>query len=119
MLGKHVGWFDHRDNAPGQLSTVLASDAQIINGVSAEGMATQMEATCALLCGVTLGFVFEWREALVCLGCVPFMLVSTVIQVKFQKNLSQSSDKASKEANVLAGDAILNYRTVASFGNEE
>lgn len=47
------------------------------------------------------------------------MLVATVIQVKFQKGLSDSSDKASKEANVLAGDAIVNYRTVASFGNEE
>lgn len=35
-----MGWFDEKDNAPGQLSTVLSSDASIINGVSAEGMAS-------------------------------------------------------------------------------
>ena len=33
--------------------------------------------------------------------------------------MSKSSDNASKEANVLCGDAILNYKTVASFGYEE
>lgn len=38
--------------------------------------------------------------------------------IKLQKGLSQDSDKASKDANLLAGDAILNYRTVASFGHE-
>jgi ABC-type transport system involved in Fe-S cluster assembly fused permease/ATPase subunit len=78
-----------------------------------------MESMSALLCGVIMGFVFQWREALVCLGCVPLMIIATAISVKFQKGLSESSDKASKEANVLAGDAIINYRTVASFGNED
>jgi ATP-binding cassette subfamily B (MDR/TAP) protein 1 len=60
ILEKNIGWFDEKENAPGQLSTVLASDAQIINGVSAEGLASQLEATCALLFGITLGFVFSW-----------------------------------------------------------
>jgi ABC-type transport system involved in Fe-S cluster assembly fused permease/ATPase subunit len=33
--------------------------------------------------------------------------------------LSKSSDEAAKEANILAGDAIQNYRTVASFGSDD
>jgi len=33
--------------------------------------------------------------------------------------MSSDSDAASKEANLLAGDSILNYRTVASFANED
>jgi hypothetical protein len=33
--------------------------------------------------------------------------------------MSQDSDTASKEANLLAGDCIINYRTVASFGTED
>lgn len=70
-----------------------------------------------MIAGLVLGFVFSWRESVVCLLCVPFMIMSSIISVKFQQGLSKSSDQASKEANVLAGDAILNYRTVASFGN--
>jgi len=29
------------------------------------------------------------------------------------------SDEAMKEPNLLAGDSIINYRTVASFANED
>jgi ATP-binding cassette subfamily B (MDR/TAP) protein 1 len=46
-------------------------------------------------------------------------MVGAVASIKFQKKLSEGSDDIVKEANVLAGDAILNYRTVASFGNAE
>jgi ABC-type transport system involved in Fe-S cluster assembly fused permease/ATPase subunit len=33
--------------------------------------------------------------------------------------MSSDSDSKMKEANLLAGDLILNYRTVASFANED
>ena len=34
FLEKHIGWFDNRAHSPGILTTVLASDVQILNGVS-------------------------------------------------------------------------------------
>ena len=46
------------------------------------------------------------------------MILGSVMNAKFQAGLSKESDSAFKEANLLAGDAIINYRTVASFGNE-
>jgi len=88
ILSKSIGWFDVKENSPGQLSTVLASDTQIINGVSAEGLASQLEGACAMIAGLVLGFVFSWRESVVCLLCVPFMLMATIISVKFQQGLS-------------------------------
>ena len=33
--------------------------------------------------------------------------------------MSSDTDSAMKDANLLAGDSILNYRTVASFANED
>lgn len=47
------------------------------------------------------------------------MAISGIMTVKFQQGLTQKIDESSKEANMLAGDAIVNYRTVASFGQEE
>lgn len=41
------------------------------------------------------------------------------MEAKFQKGVTTDNDDAQKEANLLAGDAILNYRTVASFANED
>ncbi len=119
VLSLHMGWFDRKENAPGQLSTVLAKDTATINGVGSESMAAQIEGVCTLIMAIALGFSFSWRMALVCLACIPLTMVGAVASIKFQKNLSEGSDDIVKEANVLAGDAILNYRTVASFGNAE
>ena len=50
---------------------------------------------------------------------MPFMGIAGTINAKItQQKLSGGSDKT-QETNLLAGDAINNYRTVASFANEE
>ena len=72
-----------------------------------------------MLTGLALGFYFSWREALVCMGCLPFAIFNQVILIKLQESLSVKSDQVAKEANLLAGDVILNYRTVVSFGYED
>lgn len=39
--------------------------------------------------------------------------------MKFQKGLTEQTGDMNKEANLLCGDAIINYKTVQSFGNEK
>ena len=41
------------------------------------------------------------------------------MNIKFQSGMSTDTDAASKDATLLAGDSILNYRTVSSFANED
>jgi ATP-binding cassette subfamily B (MDR/TAP) protein 1 len=114
-----MGWFDEKENTPGVLSATMASDAQTINGVSAEGLASSLEGMFAVLAGVVIGFAYNWKMSAVCIGCVPFMIVANIMNIKFQTGMSADTDAASKEATLLAGDSILNYRTVASFANED
>jgi ABC-type transport system involved in Fe-S cluster assembly fused permease/ATPase subunit len=73
----------------------------------------------SLLAAIVIGFVYNWKISLVCLACVPLMVLSGAMQAKFQQGLSDNSNEAMKEANMLAGDSIINYRTVASFANED
>lgn len=60
ILQKHMGWFDEKNNSPGVLSATMASDAQTINGVSAEGLASTLEGMFAVLTGVVVGFIYNW-----------------------------------------------------------
>ena len=83
ILLKHMGWFDDKENSPGVLSATMASDAQTLNGVSAEGLAASMEAMCATLVGIVIGFSYNWQISSVCLGCVPFMMLGAVMNIKF------------------------------------
>jgi hypothetical protein len=47
------------------------------------------------------------------------MILGSVMNIKCQQGMSSDTDAASKDATMLAGDSILNYRTVASFANED
>ena len=46
------------------------------------------------------------------------MVLGGSINAKFQAGMSNVDEGAYKDANLLAGDAINNYRTVASFGHD-
>lgn len=74
-----------------------------------------LDAGFAVMTGIVVGFIFSWRMSLVCIGLVPFMVISGYMGAKFQQGLSVDSEENQKQANLLAGDAIMNYRTVASF----
>ena len=97
----------------------MASDAQTVNGVSAEGLASTMEAACATIVGVVIGFIYNWQISLVCLACVPFVILASDMNIKFQAGMISNTDSFIKDANLLSGDSIMNYRTVASFANED
>ena len=75
IVRKDIGWHDQRDNASGVMTATLASDVQLLNGVSSEGMAVQVEALGAVLCAVIAGFVFSWPMTLVGLGIIPFIII--------------------------------------------
>lgn len=73
----------------------------------------------ALICGMILGFSYSWKVSLIALGCTPFMVLGGSINAKFQAGMSSFDEEAYKDANLLAGDSINNYRTVASFGHDD
>jgi ATP-binding cassette subfamily B (MDR/TAP) protein 1 len=82
-------------------------------------MAVIMESTFAIICGVTLGMIFTWKLALIALACVPFIIFGGLINAKLHSGMSEFDDKAYKDANLLAGDAILNFRTVAGLSADK
>lgn len=119
MLHKDISFYDNRDNQPGVLTTALASDVQKLNGASSEGIAVMIETQVALVTGLIICFVYDWRISLVAFALSPLMVFGNYVQAQQQQGMSQVEDDTTKEANILAGDAITNYRTVMSFGNNE
>ena len=60
ILRKNVGWFDEKENGTSVLTSAMAQDTAIINGVSTESLAPQLEGTCALVVGLVIGFIYCW-----------------------------------------------------------
>jgi len=79
ILRKEIGWFDNKDNAPGQLTSTIANEAQTLNGVSTEAVAITLEAFLGLTVAVIIAFVFSWKISLVTLACAPLMMFGSYI----------------------------------------
>lgn len=79
ILRKDIGWHDHRDNSAGIMTGTLASDVQLLKGVSSEGVGAQIEGTVAVLTGMIAAFVISWPLALVTIGLLPIFLICGAI----------------------------------------
>ena len=60
ILTKNIGWFDLRENSVGILSSSMASDTSLVNGVSSESIGPQVESMFAMLVGMVIGFIYCW-----------------------------------------------------------
>jgi ATP-binding cassette subfamily B (MDR/TAP) protein 1 len=119
ILEKNIGWFDDRDNGPSVLTSVISADAAIINGAGGESIGPVVESAFGLFLGIAVGFYYCPLEAIVCLLVSPIMVIGATIDMQMLKADNESSKDLNKEANLLCGDCIVNYKTVQSFGNEE
>lgn len=114
-----MGWFDDKDNGVSVLTSSMAQDTSIINGVSTESLGPSMEGAFALLVGLAVGFWACWQVALVALVVSPVLAIGSAIGMKLSTGLVEEENEALKEANLLCGDAIANYKTVQSLGHTE
>ena len=83
ILRKNIGWFDDRENGVSVLTSAMAQDTSVINGVSSESLAPQLEGGIAFLVGIIIAFVACWQESLVCLAVSPVMIIGNALGLKF------------------------------------
>lgn len=118
ILQKNIGWYDLKENGTGNLTSTMAQDTSTINLAAGEAVAPILEGVFALGTGVFIACFYCWQVALICLGLIPIIVVSSSLQrIVTRKQMEEASD-SNKEAQVLCGDAISNYKTVQSFGYE-
>ena len=60
IVQKNIGWFDFRDNGPSVITSSMAKDTSLVNGVSTESVGPIAEAFCAVAVGLVIGFYFCW-----------------------------------------------------------
>jgi hypothetical protein len=87
--------------------------------VSTESLAPQIEGGFALIVALGIGFWACWQESVVCLVVSPAMIIGNALGMKLQKGLIDEQNDKQKDANLLCGDAIVNFKTVQSFGHTE
>ena len=101
------------------LTSVLSADAAAINGVGGESIGPTAESAFGMIVGIGIAFYFSPLQATVCLLVSPIMIIGASIDMAMMSAADEDNKDALKEANLLCGDVIVNYKTVQSFGNED
>lgn len=79
---KEIGWYDQRENQPGNLASRLATDASFVKSVTGVRLGIFGEAFVTLVASLVIAFVFGWQLTLVILAFVPLLIIAGVIQVR-------------------------------------
>ena len=60
IIQKNLGWFDDRDHSSGVLTSAIAKDTAIINGISSESLGPLFEGGMSICGGIVVAFYFCW-----------------------------------------------------------
>jgi ATP-binding cassette subfamily B (MDR/TAP) protein 1 len=118
MLKMPIVWFDIPKNNPGGLTARLAADCKTVNGMTTTFIGVSIQNLVTLVASLIIGFIFEWRTSLVTVGLIPVMILAGALQMKQSLGFSGESDTAYKDSSSLITEAMVNIRTVMSFGYE-
>lgn len=100
IMRKDIGWHDMRDNSASIMTSTLASDVQLLNGMSAEGKAIGIEAMAAMLTSIIAGAIFSWPMTLVGVGITPLILIFGAIAQKADNEAMMGQEDKTTDEDV-------------------
>ncbi|KAL0908507.1 hypothetical protein M5K25_023003 [Dendrobium thyrsiflorum] len=115
ILRNEVGWFDEEENNSSLVASRLATDAADVKSAIAERISVILQNMTSLLTSFIIGFIVEWRVALLILATFPLIVLANFAQQLSLKGFAGDTAKAHAKTSMIAGEGVSNIRTVAAF----
>ena len=68
-----------------------------------------------LILGITLGFIFDWRLALINLGFMPLIVLTAALEWKLQQGFSLGDEYSEILAGSILSESVCNTKTIFSY----
>ncbi|XP_073312239.1 ABC transporter B family member 2-like isoform X2 [Primulina huaijiensis] len=119
MLRNEIGWFDDVNNTSSMLSSQLETEATLLRTVVVDRSTILLQNLGLVVTSFIIAFILNWRLTLVVIATYPLIISGHISEKLFMKGYGGDLAKAYLKANMLAGEAVSNIRTVAAFCSEE
>lgn len=119
ILRNEVGWFDEEENNSSLVAARLATDAADVKSAIAERISVILQNMTSLLTSFIVGFIVEWRVALLILATFPLLVLANFAQQLSLKGFAGDTAKAHAKTSMIAGEGVSNIRTVAAFNAQD
>ncbi|CCW60554.1 unnamed protein product [Phytomonas sp. EM1] len=112
ILHQDMSFFDIPGRDAGSLSAMLSGDCEAVHQLWGPSISFKIQTLSGLIAGMFIGFVFEWRLALVMLTCMPLIASSIYFQdTLYLRFINKDNDNNES----IVTESLSNIRTVASF----
>eukprot|EP00249_Psilotum_nudum_P007035 c20262_g1_i1 orf=553-2652(-) len=119
ILRNEVGWFEDENNSSSKIASRLSSDALLVKAAVGDLLCTLAHNVSLMVTAFVVAFLFQWRITLVMVATLPIIVSSAAAQRQFLRGFGGNISKAYLRANMVAGEAVGNIRTIAAFCAEE
>ncbi|XP_015954693.1 ABC transporter B family member 2-like [Arachis duranensis] len=119
VLKNEIAWFDDTSNTSSMLSSRLEADATLLRTIVVDRSTILFQNVGLIVTSFIIAFILNWRVTLVVLATYPLIVSGHISEKLFMKGFGGNLSKAYLKANMLAGEAVSNIRTVAAFCCEE
>ncbi|RVW19244.1 ABC transporter B family member 2 [Vitis vinifera] len=119
ILRNEIGWFDDANNTSSMLSSRLESDATLFRTIIVDRSTILIQNLGLVVTSFIIAFILNWRITLVVLATYPLIISGHISEKLFMQGYGGNLSKAYLKANMIAGEAVSNMRTVAAFCSEE
>ncbi|TXG54266.1 hypothetical protein EZV62_019522 [Acer yangbiense] len=119
ILRNEIGWFDDINNTSSMLASRLESDATLLKTVVVDRSTILIQNVGLVVASFIISFMLNWRITLVVIATYPLVISGHISEKLFMQGYGGNLSKAYLKANMLAGEAVSNIRTVAAFCSEE
>lgn len=119
ILRNEIGWFDEMNNSSSTLASRLESDATLLRSVVVDRSTILLQNVGLVVTSFIIAFILNWRITLIVMAMYPLIISGHISEKLFMSGFGGDLSKAYLRANMFAGEAVSNIRTVAAFCAEE
>ncbi|KAF9605325.1 hypothetical protein IFM89_015980 [Coptis chinensis] len=119
ILTNEIGWFDDANNNSPMLSSRLEADANLLRTIVIDRSTILLQNLSLVVTSFVIAFILNWRITLVVMATYPLLVSGHISEKLFMKGYGGNLSKTYLKANMLAGEAVSNIRTIAAFCAEE
>ncbi|KAF8380715.1 hypothetical protein HHK36_028205 [Tetracentron sinense] len=119
ILRNEIGWFDDTNMSSSMLSSRLEADATLLRTIVVDRTTILIQNIGLIITSFIIAFILNWRITLVVLATFPLLVSGHISEKIFMQGFGGNLSKAYLKANMLAGEAVSNIRTVAAFCSED
>ncbi|XP_068649595.1 ABC transporter B family member 10-like [Aristolochia californica] len=119
ILRNEIGFFDEPSNTSSMLSSRLVADATLLRTIVVDRSTILLQNFSMAITSFVIAFILNWRITLVILATYPLLVSGHISEKLFLQGYGGNLSKSYLKANMIAGEAVSNIRTVAAFCSED